>query len=83
MSTKCTIAYTRHLHIYSCCNTNWAICLSGPDMEDTYDSYNGDPMIRHAELYDLYQQLQKYFSLPIEQQYVSYVGYGESGPDRE
>lgn len=88
MSTRCTIVYTPHFHIYSCCNTNWAICVDFFDNKELREitgenSYNDDPMIRNAELYDLYQQLHRYFSLPIEKQYVSYEGYGNSGPDKE
>jgi hypothetical protein len=88
MSSRCTIAYIPHFHIYSCCNTNWAICVDFFDDKelrelDGHNSYNDDTMIRHAELYDLYHQLHKYFSSPIESQFVSYDGYGLSGPDRK
>ena len=61
MSTRCTIAFTRKIHIYSCCNSNWEIFLADHIAHEPREGWNKDIKLGHKELRELYDQLKKYF----------------------
>lgn len=61
MSSRCTVAYTRKLHIYSCCNSDWEIFLADSICDEAREGYNSDIKLSHDELRDLYLQLKDYF----------------------
>lgn len=73
MSTRCTIAFTRHFHIYSCCNSEWDVFLAEHICDRPREGYNDDIRIGHQDLRKLYEELKKYF----ETDGAPYEKYGE------
>jgi hypothetical protein len=61
MSTRCTVACTDKLHIYSCCNTGYDIFLCASIADQPREGYNDDIRIGHEDLRLLYDKLKKYF----------------------
>lgn len=66
MSTRCTIAYSLPVHIYECVNTydkngNFEVCIA--DIHDwNRDSYNDDVILGRECLFQIYLDLEKYFT---------------------
>lgn len=61
MSSRCTIAYTPTIYLYSCCNTGWDIFLADSIADEKREGFNNDIRIGHKELRKLYEELKEYF----------------------